>query len=178
MAFIEFAPGSSMLDASADKKLATLTKAMNDRPALRLDLAGRVDPSADREGARRINLEAKLLAAHSKAGGGTGSSLAALPAPEREKLLKAVYDAADFPKPRNVIGLARSLPADDMEKLLLTHTPVSDEDLRMLANARAQRVKDALSKGGIKPERLFLVANAAAPNAKGAPTRVDLTLKQ
>ena len=48
LSYVEFAPGSATLDADGIAKLETLTKLLNERPNLRLDIVGRVDPAADR----------------------------------------------------------------------------------------------------------------------------------
>src|SRR5262249_39744269 len=47
LAYLEFAPGSSALDAGAETKLKALAKALYDRPGLKLDVSGRADPETD-----------------------------------------------------------------------------------------------------------------------------------
>jgi hypothetical protein len=100
---------------------------------------------------------------------------------EHDRLLRAVYDAESFPKPRNLVGLAQSLPAAEMESLILKHTQVSDDDVRALANQRAQVVRDRLLAAGIPAERLFVVAGKTATDepqkAKARPSRVDFSLR-
>ena len=77
---------------------------------------------------------------------------------EYEKYLTMAYRAEPFPKPRNFIGLVKSLPLPEMEKLMLTHIKVGDEELRQLAGRRANTVKDALLKSGkIDAARVFIV---------------------
>src|SRR5262249_9027785 len=49
LAYIEFAPGSAALDGKSEDKIKAVAKALADRPAINLDLAGRVDPSLDGE---------------------------------------------------------------------------------------------------------------------------------
>jgi hypothetical protein len=78
--------------------------------------------------------------------------------------------------------MARTLPAAEMEQLLLDSIVITPSELRVLANARAAAVRDHLERQGKVPrERLFLVEpKIDAPdeaNAKGAPTRVDFSLK-
>ena len=70
-------------------------------------------------------------------------------------LLKAVYRRADIPKPRNFIGLAKDIPQEEMEKLLMTSIAVNTNDMRELAIARATAVKDYLAQQKIPLERLF-----------------------
>ncbi|MBE0556089.1 MAG: hypothetical protein IH628_02555, partial [Proteobacteria bacterium] len=77
---------------------------------------------------------------------------------EYEKYLTMAYRAEPFPKPRNFIGLVKSLPVPEMEKLMLTHIKAGDEELRQLAARRANTVKDALLKAGkIDAARVFIV---------------------
>jgi hypothetical protein len=68
-----------------------------------------------------------------------------------------------------------------MENLMLTHASVGEEDLRLLANARAQAAKEWLvGEGKVPAERVFLVAPKLTPEGiqdKGKPTRVDFSLK-
>ena len=64
---------------------------------------------------------------------------------------------------------------------MLTNAPVTDEDLRQLANRRARAAKDYLVETGKVPaERVFLVSpkldGGASPD-KGKPTRAVFALK-
>ncbi len=78
---------------------------------------------------------------------------------EYEKYLRRAYKEAKFPKPRNFIGVQKDLPVEEMEKLMLTNTVVSDDDLIQLANQRGQAAKDFLTRSdGVAPERVFLIA--------------------
>jgi hypothetical protein len=186
LAYIEFAPGAARLDRAGEDKLKALAKALNDRPNLKLDASGRVAPEADREGLRRRTLERqvkaqKLKAAPKDTGSPKSLDEIEIDAAEYPKYLTAAYKEAKFPKPRNVIGLVKDLPVPEMETLMLTHAEATDEDLRQLANARAQATKDWLvEEGKISADRVFLVApklDAEGPKDKGKPTRVDLSLK-
>ena len=98
-----------------------------------------------------------------------------------EKYLRRAYKEAKFPKPRNFIGMQKDLPVEEMEKLMLTSTTVSDDDLVQLANQRGQAVKEALTRGGeVAVERVFLVApklEAAKSDAEVKGGRVDFALK-
>ena len=100
---------------------------------------------------------------------------------EYEKYLRRAYKEAKFPKPRNFIGIAKDLPVEEMEKLMLANIQVADDDLVQLANQRGQAVKDALTQGGgIDPGRVFLVApkvEAATADAQSKGGRVDFALK-
>ena len=100
---------------------------------------------------------------------------------ERPALIAAVYSDEKIPdKPRNFLGVARTIPAAEMEKLIMATVSVTEEDLRRLANDRATAVRDQLSEQGQVPrERLFLIAPLldGAGDAKLPPSRVDFSLK-
>ncbi|WP_167362687.1 DUF748 domain-containing protein [Pandoraea faecigallinarum] len=183
LGYVEFAPGSARLTPEDEKRLETLVKALNDREALKLDIVGRVDPAKDTDGLRSVAVERAIKAQKVKAMVGKGESVdvdSVKVAPEeRSKYLSAAYKAADFAKPRNMIGFTKSLPDDEMEKLMATNVKVDDDDLRALAERRAQRVRSWLD-GKIAADRLFVVApklNADGIKDKGATTRVDFALK-
>ncbi|VVD95629.1 DUF748 domain-containing protein [Pandoraea terrigena] len=183
LGYVEFAPGSARLAPESEKRLETLVKALTDRTALKLDIEGRVDPAKDTEGLRKVAVERAIKAQKVKAMVGKGESIdvdsVKVSPEERSKYLTAAYKAADFAKPRNMIGFAKSLPDDEMEKLMETNVKVGDDDLRALADRRAQRVRSWLD-GKIASDRLFVVApklTADGIKDKGATTRVDFELK-
>jgi uncharacterized protein involved in outer membrane biogenesis len=187
LAYIEFAPGHAELSASAHDKLATLAKALNDRPGLKIDAAGRAIPDVDRAGLKRAMLDQALRAEKLKSVAAAGTSASAddaakIDAAEYPKLLASVYKDADLKdKPRNAIGIAKSIPAAEMESLLLASYRVDDAALTALANRRAQMVKEwFVSEGGIPAERVYIVAPKVSGDGlkdEGAPTRVDFAIR-
>ena len=186
---VEFEPGSVALSEAARKRLSTLGKALADRPSLRLELTGRVDAERDREGYRRAQLAAAVQAQRTrdlvrKGESTVGIGTVPLEPKEYENYLRAAYREARFPKPRNAIGMLRDLPVPEMETLMLTNTPVTPDDLRELATARAQAVENYLVKeAALSPERVFLVqgrtpsADAAGAKAQAPGARVDLAIR-
>ncbi len=187
LGYVEFAPGAAALSAEQVKRLDTLAKALNDRPGLKLDIIGRVEPSADAEGVRRAKYEAKLRAAKvrqlTRAGGDSvDPTRVTIGDQERPALIATVYSDEKIPdKPRNVIGIAKTIPAPEMEQLILKNLTASPDDMRALATDRAAAVRNHLQESGkVARERLFLVEpklTAAGIQDKGAPTRVDFSLK-
>jgi hypothetical protein len=78
-----------------------------------------------------------------------------------------------------MIGLAKSLPPEEMRKLMETNVQVTDADLRELAQRRANAVHVALTER-VEPGRLFVVApklSAEGIKDTGKTTRVDFALK-
>jgi uncharacterized protein involved in outer membrane biogenesis len=187
LAYIEFAPGHADLSAAAHAKLATLAKALNERPGLKIDATGRAIPDADREGLKHAMLDQALRAEKLKSGAADGASTNAgettpIDAAEYPKLLANVYKATDLPdKPRNVLGIAKTIPPAEMETLLLASYRVDDAALTTLANRRAQAVKAWFAgEGGIPAERVFIVApklNGDGIEGPGAKTRVDFAIR-
>jgi uncharacterized protein involved in outer membrane biogenesis len=186
LAYLEFAPGSAALDGEDVGKLKNLTKALTERPGLKLDVAGRVDPGVDREGLKRTSIERKVKAQKfddlRREGKAPASADAVtVESAEYEKYLRRAYGDEKFPKPRNVIGIAKDLPVPEMETLMLTNAQVTDEDLRVLANARAQVAKEwIVTESKVPAERVFIVApklTAEGIKDKGKPTRADFAIK-
>ncbi|HMF42201.1 MAG TPA: DUF748 domain-containing protein [Polyangia bacterium] len=177
---IDFAAGASILDAVAQKRLATLGKALRERPGISFEIEGGADPQRDREGLRRFLYERKLKAKKLSAlveAGGVAPSLddIKIDQAERPSLIEAAYKAEKFPKPKNALGFEKGLPPDEMEKLMLANTRVENDELRALALGRATIVQAALAKsvpGGAS--RLYLVA----PRLSGAGGHVEFKLKK
>ena len=186
LAYIEFSPGSAALNSAADGKLKNIAKALTERPSLKLDVTGRVDTETDRDGLKKTSLERKVKAQKLKDTVKGGAAAGALdqvnvePA-EYPKYLAKAYRDEKFQKPRNVIGIAKDLPVPEMEQLMTANAQVTDEDLRELANQRAQVVKDYLVETSKVPaDRVFLLApkvSAEGIKDKGKPMRVDFSLK-
>ena len=186
LSYVEFEPGRTMLTTQAQDKLGTLQKGLIERPGIKLDITPRADPQADREGLRRYRYEQQLKAQKLKDLVKQGAAVKSvdevtMEQQEYEKYLLRAYKEAKFPKPRNAIGLPKSLPPDEMEKLMLTSTQVTDDDLLKLANERGQAVKDHLTRSGeVALERVFLIAPMVTPPKPGDKlkgSRADFALK-
>ncbi len=182
---VPFDAGTSDLGADAQKRIDTLGKALADRPGLRLEIAGCADPSSDREALRHDAVETAMKREKMKrlARDGTAPASLALvtiePA-ERERWLKAAYEEAPIEsRPRNAIGMLKDVPAPEMEAMLVAAAKVDDDAIRLLANARAQMVKDALAAKGVAGDRVFLLAPRVGtkPPTNAPPARVDLALR-
>ena len=186
LSYLEFDPGSSVIPASGTAKLGNLVKVLTERPALKLDIEGHADIEKDREGMRQLLFRRKVAARKLADLVKTGQPAAALdnvrvePA-EYPKYLAQAYKLEKFPKPRNFIGMAKDLPVPEMEKLMLTHTQVTDDDLRQLAMERANHVRDRLvAEGKVEPGRVFLVEPKTLPperKEKLRDSRVDFRIK-
>jgi len=149
----DFDPGSSQIGAAQEENLRDLAKSLQERPALKLDITGQANLQRDAEGIRQNKLHNMVMAEKRRR---TGSSMAEIDPQEYAELLDAVYRQAAIKKPRNLIGLTKSLPVGEMEKLLLESIDVKEEDAPALAIRRETAVQRWLTdEGGILPERIF-----------------------
>jgi hypothetical protein len=186
LSYVSFDPGRAVLVSGQEDKLTKLQKALSDRPALKLDATGHSDLEKDRQGLRQYRFDQQLKAQKLKDLVKKGSSVSSvnevkIEPQEYEIYLKRAYKDAKFPKPRNVIGFQKDLPNEEVEKLMLANTVVTDDDLIQLANRRAQATKDFITRGDqVAVERVFLLApklDAAKGDEKLPGARVDFSLK-
>jgi len=186
LSYVAFEPGRVALTPDAQKHLETLSKALRDRPGLKLELAGAVDPQAEAEGLKRATLDhlvkaqkATELARRGKSSGGVTEITVS--AEEYPKYLARVYKASDIKKPRNLIGLAKTLPVEQMETLLMASMTAGQSEMERLALDRGIAVQAWLvEKGGVEQARVFLLApRVGGEKPKSAPAggRVDFSLR-
>ncbi|MEM5434191.1 DUF748 domain-containing protein [Paraburkholderia diazotrophica] len=183
LGYVEFDAGSAALSDASQKKLDTIVKALADKPSIRIEIIGRVDPAVDQPGLRAAYVDRLVRQQKIKDVVGNGESVDPMSIKvddkEYDKYLTKAYKDADFKKPRNFVGLTKTLPDDEMKAALAEHAPVSDASLRDLAQRRAQAVQQYF-EGKIDSSRVFIVApklDASGISDKGATTRVDFGLK-
>ena len=186
LAWLDFDPGFARVPEAEEAKLKAISRAMNDKPGLKLDIAGRVDTLNDPEGLKRALLLGKVEALKVKDMARKGESVeeggrVSVSPAEYPALLGRVYAGEKFPKPRNMIGMAKDLPVPEMEKLILASIQVGDDELRLLAQQRAQAVKTwLLEQGKVPAERVFLLASRSGDDRKhpkARVSRVDFSLR-
>ncbi len=184
---LSFAPGRADLDETAVQKLQTLSRAMREREGLTLEVTASSDGNTDPEGLRRAMLERAVLSEKRK--DMTPSQRDSTPLADMRldssnyaTYLARAYQQAKFPKPRNVLGLTKALPVEEMEKLMLANLSVGDEELRALATRRAQVVQGWLVEQGQVPlSRIFLlpvkIGTAAPGGTDAGQNRVNFSLR-
>jgi hypothetical protein len=169
LAFVSFDAGSDQASEAERAKLERITKALLDRPAIRIEMAPHVDAEKDLVALKRAALRARL---------GEG---------DYPKLVKAAYDK-EFPrekaaKAEKAETAGKGEKADtqptqeEMEAKLFEKLQVGDEQLRGLAMRRAEWVKGYLTAQGRLPAERVLVASADAGDTGAKTSRVDFTLK-
>jgi uncharacterized protein involved in outer membrane biogenesis/outer membrane protein OmpA-like peptidoglycan-associated protein len=166
---VTFKPGSVLLTDAGAADLDKVAKSLADKPSLKLTVTGSCDPDKEHDDYLKASLEARLQKEKARerardgqvpaVAAGAASAPEVFSAAERERLLKAVYKQTDIPnKPRNLVGMAKDIPGPEMEALLKTVIPVSDDLMRELALQRGLTVRDGLVAKGLPSERLFVGA--------------------
>ena len=185
LSFIEFDYGSAVISAEETKKISMIGKALNDRPNIKLDIESYVDAEQDKYALKKAELDRRIKAQKMKETMSKDDQQIAvenvvLTEQEYDKYLKQVYRSADFSKPRNILGMQKTLPPAEMEKLMLASIEVTDSDLRQLAARRAQNVKELMLQSDIAADRIFIVeSKSLTPEKKEKVknSRADFKLK-
>ena len=178
LAYIEFPPGSAVLTPASKTKLDSIAQALEKRPALQLDITGRADMTADADGMRHRRLEHQIRRSIDPEDQSADSVISET---QRSAAIDRIYSAAKFTKPRNAIGIAKTLPQAEMQNLIITNTVISDDDITNLAVRRESVVHAYLTDVcHIDNGRLYAIAPRLSGEGitdKGAISRVDLDLK-
>ncbi|MDR3220885.1 MAG: DUF748 domain-containing protein [Candidatus Accumulibacter sp.] len=184
---VGFDSGRAALTPEAVKRLENLAKALVERPALKFEIEGWADPDQDTDGLKRARIERKLraLKREDRAEQEKEQDEESVPAgsvavteQEYPDLLERVYQEESFPKPRNMFGMVKSLPVEEMEKLILDNSAVSADDLKNLGDRRAKAVRDWLIAHEVAAERIFLLPSKLSVAGDGkSGRRADFSLK-
>jgi hypothetical protein len=178
LSYAEFDRGSARPSPAGADKIAALARALADRPALSIEITGRASDD-DADGVKRALLRERALLEKQGALRAAGAptvplSRMALEPGEYASLLERLYRKS-FPD-----GADSRPSAADMEKALLGTVRITDDDLRELAQDRAEAARDLLAKGGADPKQIFLVAPKLADRGRKedlVASRVDFALK-
>lgn len=181
--YVAFSPGSAALTDATRDKLDTLAKLLAEKAEVKLELTGRADPAIDTPGLRVAYVDDLVRKEKAQALAGRGQSVDAstvkVDKSEYGDYLMKAYKNADFQKPRNLIGLTKSLPDDDMKRMLANHAPINEASLRALAQQRADEVRQYLA-GKVDAQRISIAAPELDANEvkdNGPTTRVDFGLQ-
>jgi hypothetical protein len=183
LSFIDFASGSDAIGAAGLEKIASLRKALDERPGLKLDIPWTAVPSVDAPALDSARWEAAVDAA----GGQDPAKAWKTDRQEYLRRLMLLYEQAngakpELPKPpKPADGEARPDPVElaisQLEPGLKAGMAVGSEELGALAQARAEAVRNALlGEEGIGAERVFITRESDA-KAEGDGVRMTLALK-
>ena len=177
MNVVEFAAGSAELSKATQDQLASLEKALQQRPQLKLDVPIVASAGLDRTQLARAQVEASLAAR------GAPSDPA-----KRFHVLVEQFRAdlgkdATLPASALAVQAARKKEPDalaaanaDLESALIGHAEVPDTDLDKLGRARAAAIQNALlADGQVEPGRVFIVEAQPKPDS-GDTVKVELAV--
>jgi hypothetical protein len=178
--FIEFHAGSETVESVEQKKIETIAKALQERPALRVDVVGVADPVRDRQALALQKIAAEVRRRFTQ---GETKNLLAAPSPAREfELLSDLYAETLGKQPtkrEEVSGgksVERVLMTDELRQELFPAMRVEESELRLLAQARAKAIRELLiGPGQLPEERVFLVEVELAAS-EGMQVRAHLNL--
>ena len=158
--FLEFDPGAVAFVETELKKVEAITKGLDERPGLRLEVTGTADPVRDRKVLALQMLKAQL---HARWQQGKGvSKEVVFPIAEEERAIKELFDQQrsrqPVAMPTQGAQVASKPPTiEEMRQELAATMPVSDSDLRLLAQQRAEQVRGQFAGDGkLADERVFL----------------------
>ena len=187
LSYLDFDSGVNEITRENAGKMDKLAKILYERPGLKLDVQGTASPEWDRDGLRDVLLENRLKAEKLQRMMASGKSAVPLEAitldpTERPVLMAAVFSADGIAVPVDASGKPIALTSEEIETLVRTHTRVTENDLRKLANARAFNAKTYLLENGpVARERIFIVAPKAVSEGqdqeKTGKGRVVFSLK-
>jgi hypothetical protein len=184
---VEFAPGSAVLDATAQSRLQSVAKALDARPGLELDVPSTYSTVTDTPALAQLRLQSQL---RKRAGVAEDVPLPTDPAMQFNLLLAQYREdfgaKAPLPPLTTAITTAKKskgvtpdfAPAGaELTAALLERIKIDEAQLQQLGTRRAHAVQDALLQGTkIDPVRIFLINGAAQP-PPGNTVRLELALK-
>ncbi|MGP0594850.1 DUF748 domain-containing protein [Nitrospira sp. T9] len=185
--YVAFPAGNAQLSPAEQEKLHALGQALGDRPALRLDIAGAADPQVDHQGLaagelRKQLQQRKFVQGSSSAREGMSLDQIELSPEEEGRLLAEVYAEQFGAQPDTLAsspeGKGPDIPSpEQMKSKLLESIKVEDEKLRLLAQQRAQGIREFLiQEGKVSGDRVFLLEPNLSPVTEEQTVRSPLAL--
>jgi len=160
---INFLSGYGRMEPEVERRLQMLSKALADRPGLKLEITGYADLKNDLNGLKQEILDRKiraqkLLKGAEKLESGDSLQDISIEPEEYEDFLKLIYEEEKFDTSNNERGFTKSTSISEMEQLILSNINAGDEELRQLAEQRGKTARDWLvEKGGISSDRVFVL---------------------
>jgi hypothetical protein len=175
---VDFTVGTAKVDARGDKTLQSLAKALYARPALRLEIEGTVDPSADGKVLRKQALRRRAQEAKWKSSG----KHAAATSPDKVELLEDEYVKfieSEYRRTFSDQATAKgaAMGVGEMEEQLLGAVDLGPEAVRTLTQQRAAAARERILQAAqIDASRLFIVEGSERAKKEGG-ARVYFSLK-
>ena len=176
LGYVAFDPGRDGLDDRSREKLESLASVLLQKEKLKFLISGRYDPNLDTQALRTAKYQAMILQAAGQTAEAEQKALMES-LEEREALVSRLYAEASFPKPRDEQGREKEIQTAEQEKLLLTNTEVTLQELVDLADRRSKIIMSFLADQGLDPQRLFVQAPEAAKEEDQAGRKVKTVFK-
>ncbi len=183
LSFVDFESGRTVLAQDQKAKLDKLAEALNQRPALGLEIKGASDKQHD----RKVLAEAELL--RRLKGFKMDEMRAALkPVPsdigkfilideDYNRLLIQAYEFTFGEHPKGRFGAESKMLIAKTKERLIKEISVDETKLHQLAMVRSKQIRNYLiEKGKISDERLFIVDVEIFETASGGMIRTNLKL--
>ena len=165
---VRFAPGSSELDVNASQNLATLAKALHERPTLRLEIAGQSSAEVDGQLLAQARLESlfqqKQYQLLQERGKKVPASFTELEVSEKDKaklLLPLYVDRFKSEPPASWQALDKEERHTKLTEAIVNDLATNAALLRALSEKRAAAIKTYLIEEQRLPnERIYLIDSA------------------
>jgi hypothetical protein len=160
--FVAFPPGSTTVADGELKKLEALTKGLEERPNLRLDITGTADSVRDRQALNRMKLQAIVQAKWQRERGKPTAKGEPIPAGDEQRLIQQLYEehlknATPSARP-SMVDPSKPLTYEERKQVLIASMPLDEEALRGLALQRAEQVREQLTgQGKLAGEQVYLL---------------------
>lgn len=175
--FVDFAAGSAELSSQVTTNLDSLAAALEERPALVLEIAGSVDPEADAKGLQEATLAEELAS--------KGLSLAQLKTGELDRLENMTRSQA---KGADIDGLRAQHESGTMDEAayrsalveqLVAAQPFDEAEVQALPPARAEAIRAYLvDSAGFEASRVEVLPEPVTVSESGKWVRCQLKLKE
>ena len=153
MSALTFAPGSPLLTARQKSTIHSLTKALNERPELDIEIEPTASKVSDAPVIAQQQLQQQLISLYKKLLSSKGMKAPAknivLPDDTKLELLK------ELATQKKLTDTEQTIPA--LTAALLQNWKVSDSVLRKLAISRAQIVKEEMIQQGLATSRVYIL---------------------
>jgi hypothetical protein len=177
---VAFDAGTARISASAQAGLEQVSRALLDKPGLRLTVVGTASLEREADAIKQGRLASLLLAEKRRAAASAAKDVTAVSevtAEETPALLKEVYRRSNIKKPRNVVGLSKDLPSAEMEALLLKDIAVDEDTVRALALSRSLAVREFMTARKVPSDRLFMGEADISPAQPDWQPRAELSIE-
>lgn len=163
LSFVDFEYGDGEIKNKNYEKIDKLVQILHQKPSINLEIEGGFHKLGDAEGIRMKGFKDLIKAVKLKdilAQGSTAATLEDVDIKEEEVpfYIDKAYRQAQFPKPRDEAGKEKEIDIEEKRKLLITNININENDLRLLAMIRSEKIKAyILSTGKVEKERIFLL---------------------